>query len=87
MLLQPPGGAARPALATHGVQLVDEEHAAAVRGRAAARLVEQRAHALGAATDEDLDEVGSGASEEGKAGGGGDRLGEEGLARAWLGGG
>src|SRR5207244_7233782 len=53
----------RAAVATDGVDLVDEDDA----GARLLRLLEQVADARGADTDEHLDEVGSGDREEGDA--------------------
>ena len=73
-------GAAAPsrARAADGVELVDEDDARRERRR----LVEERAHALGAAADEDLDKLGARAAEEGDAALGGDRLCQQRLAGA-----
>ena len=67
-----------PTLATHDIDLVDEDD----RGRARLRLLEQIAHPRGAHPDEHLDEVGARDREERHAGLAGDGAGKQRLAGA-----
>ena len=73
-----PAAQAGAAVATDGVDLVDEDDARRVR----LALLEQVAHAAGADADEHLHEVGARHREERTARLAGDRLGEQRLARA-----
>src|SRR5690606_18090763 len=68
------------AVATHGIDLVDEDDA----GSLFLGGFEHVAHTRGANTDEHLDEVGTGDREEGNLGFARDRLGEQGLAGTGL---